>query len=60
MAAVMGISNAVAIGWIAKESTDDKLTIVCNGLEQSDDKPLAEPMLTQIYLAIWRHWATMD
>ena len=31
-----------------------------NGLVQSGNKPLPEPMLTQISVAIWRHWATMS
>ena len=30
-----------------------------NGLVPSDNKPLPEPMLRQIYVAIWRHQATM-
>ena len=31
-----------------------------NGLVLSCNKPLPEPMLTQIYVAIWRHQATMS
>ena len=27
-----------------------------NGLVPSGNKPLPEPMLTQIYVAIWRHY----
>ena len=30
-----------------------------NGLVSSGNKPLPEPKLTQIYVAIWRHWAAM-
>ena len=26
-----------------------------NGMVPSDNKPLPEPMLTQIYVAIWHH-----
>ena len=26
-----------------------------NGLVPSGNKPLSEPMLTQLYVAIWRH-----
>ena len=26
----------------------------------SSAKPLPEPMLTQIYVTIWHHWATMS
>ena len=29
-----------------------------NGLVPSGNKPLPEPMLTQIYVVIWRHQAT--
>ena len=29
-----------------------------NGLVASGNKPLPEPMLTQIYVVIWRHQAT--
>ena len=32
----------------------------CNGLLLSGNKPLPDPMLTQIYGAIWRHRTTMD
>ena len=31
-----------------------------NGLVPSGNKSLTEPMLTQISVAIWRHWATMS
>ena len=31
-----------------------------NGLVPWGNKPLPEPMLTQIYVAIWRHYATMS
>ena len=31
-----------------------------NGLVPSGNKPLPEPMVTQICVAIWRHWATMS
>ena len=30
-----------------------------NGLLLSGNKPLSEPMLTQIFVAIWRHQATV-
>ena len=30
------------------------------GLVPSGNKPLSEPMLTKIYVAIWRHQATMS
>ena len=31
-----------------------------NSLASSDDNPLPEPMLIQIYVAIWHHWATVS
>ena len=31
-----------------------------NGLTPSGTKPLPEPMLTQIFVAIWCHWPTMS
>ena len=31
-----------------------------NSLVPSGNKPLSVPMLTQIYVAIWRYWATMS
>ena len=31
-----------------------------NGLEPSGGKPLPEPMLAQVSVAIWRHYATMS
>ena len=33
-------------------------TVSINGLVPSGNKPLPEPILTQIYVAIWRHQAT--
>ena len=38
------------------ELTDDEVNIGSgNGLVPSGNKPLPEPMLTQIYVAIWCH-----
>ena len=31
-----------------------------DGLVLSGDKPLPEPMLTQFFVTIWRHKATMN
>ena len=31
-----------------------------NGLVSSGNKPLPEPVLTQIYVAKWRHLASMN
>ena len=30
-----------------------------NDMVPSGNKPLSEPILTQFYVVIWRHWATM-
>ena len=32
----------------------------CDDLVPSGNKPLPEPMMTQIYVTIWRHLATMN
>ena len=32
----------------------------CNGFVASGNKPLPEPMLTQIYVTIWQHKVTMS
>ena len=38
-----------------------KVNIVSGiGLVPSGNKPLSKPMLTQIYVIIWHHWATMS
>ena len=31
-----------------------------NGFVPAGNKPLPEPMLTQIYIAIWHHYTTMS
>ena len=51
------ISCEIAIRWIQLDLTDDKSTVNIgsgNGLVSSGYKPLPEPMLTQIFVAIWR------
>ena len=43
-------SQAIAtliLWWLVNVITD-------NGLVQSDNKPLPEPMFTQLYVAVWR------
>ena len=51
----------IHLRWFALDLTDDKSTLVqvmawCRGNESLSDgtKPLSEPMLTQIYVVIWR------
>ena len=39
---------------------DDKNIGSGNGLVPNETKPLPEPMLSQIYVAIWHHQATMS
>ena len=41
---------------MTQDLTDDKSTLiqVMNDLVPSGNKPLPEPMLTHIYVAIWR------
>ena len=52
-------SHEIAIRWHRTP-----LTIIHhwlgNGLVPSSNKPLPEPMLTQLYVAIWDHLATMN
>ena len=45
-----GISYEIALRWMPLDLTDDKSILVPSG-----NKPLPEPMLTQIYVAKWRH-----
>ena len=41
-----------------QDLTEDKSPLVeVMALVLSGNKPLPEPMLTQIYVAIWRHYA---
>ena len=47
-----GIAYEIALRWMPQDITDDKSG---NGLVPSGNKPLPEPMLTQIYVAKWRH-----
>ena len=54
-----GISCKTAPRWMQLDLTDDKSTLVrvlaFIGLVPSGNKPLHEPMLNQIYIAIWCH-----
>ena len=50
------ISCEPALRWVSLDLTDDKSTLVqiMAWCRQSGNKPLPEPMLTQIFVAIWR------
>ena len=51
-----GICCEIAQIWMSLDFTDDQVNIGSgNGLVPSGNKPLPEPMLTQISVAIWRH-----
>ena len=57
----LGTLWEIALRRMPQDLTGDKSTLVQeNGLVSSGNKPLPEPMLTQIYVAIWRHWTTMS
>ena len=43
-----------------QELTDDVNIGSGNGLVPSGNKPLPEPMLTQIYVAKWSHFVSMS
>ena len=46
-------SCEIVLTWMPQDLTDDKVNIGSgNGLVPSGNKPLPEPMLTQIYVAI--------
>ena len=46
----------IVLKWMPMDLTDGKSTFCSgNGLVPSGNKPLPEPMLTQISVAIWRH-----
>ena len=50
------ISYEIALRWMPQDLTDDKSNIGSgNGLVPWGNKPLPEPMLTQIYVIKWRH-----
>ena len=53
------ISIEIALGWMPQDLSGDKTTLVDsvsgNCLVPSDNKPLPEPMLTQIYVSIRHH-----
>ena len=53
-----GIFYEIALRWMPLDLTDDKSTLVqvmawCR-------QALPEPMFTQLYVAKWRHWASMS
>ena len=45
----------IALRWIPLDLADDVNIGSGNGLVPWGNKPLPEPMLTQIYVAKWRH-----
>ena len=47
----------IALRWLALGITDGKSKLV---LVPSGNKPLSEPIVTQIYIAIQRHYATVS
>ena len=52
----LSISYEIAFRWMPLDLTDDKSNIgLGNGLVPSGNNPLPEPMLTQIFVAKWRH-----
>ena len=56
-----GISFEIALRWMPLDIYSWEVNIgLGNGLVPSGNKPLPEPMLTQISVAIWRHEATMS
>ena len=55
----VSISTEIALWWIPQNTFDDNIGSG-NGLVPSGSKPLPEPMLTQIYVAIWHLEATMS
>ena len=50
-----GISCEIVLIWMSLDLTDDVNIGSGNGLVPSGNKPLPEPMLTQISVTIWRH-----
>ena len=51
-----GISCEIVLRWMSLDLTDDKSTLV---QVMAGTKPLPEPMLTQIYVALLCHQAWM-
>ena len=50
------VSFEIALKWMERDLTDDKSNIGSgNALVPSGNKPLPKPILTQIYVTIWRH-----
>ena len=52
------------ISWLCPQKATEHIWWLVNtssryGLVPLSSKPLPEPMLTQIYIAIWPHWATL-
>ena len=53
---ILNIFCEIALRWMPKARTYNLVNIDSgNALVSSDSKQLPEPMLTAIYVAIWRH-----
>ena len=72
---ILSAPSDIGLSWVPENLTDGKSTLVQvmaglhwwsvnigsgNGLVPSGNKPLPEPMLTQIFVATWCHWARMS
>ena len=57
----LSIFYEIGLSWVPQNPIDDQVNIGAgNGLVPSGNEPLSEPMLTKIYVIIWRHKATMS
>ena len=57
----LDISYGIVLRWMPQDQTDDISAIgFGNGLVPPNNKPLPKLMLTQMYVAIWHHQATMS
>ena len=50
----------IAFRWMPQKNFNDNSSGSGESLMLSDSKPLTEPILIQIYIAIWHHWTTMS
>ena len=57
---ILSFSRAIALRWIMQHPISVYLVYIGpgRGLLPSGSKPLPGPMLTHMYVAIWRHGAT--
>ena len=55
------ISCEITLMWMPQNLTNEKVNIGSgNGLMPSGSKPLPEPVLTKIYVAIWPQWVNLN